>query len=76
MFEVMQNFKNDGKKVVSNKSGIHDGPVIALSEREWSESTIGTSLEEIWNRYGQEIVSGNYHINSSDRKILEQIFQT
>jgi len=75
MFDEMSNFNKDGIIVVSNKCGIHNGPVMALAEREWMETAIATSLKEIWDRYGEEIVNGNYHINSDETKILLQIFQ-
>jgi hypothetical protein len=45
-----------------------------LSECKWSESCILESFDEIWGRYGQEIIDGNYHINPAELKILEKIF--
>ena len=74
MFEEMRAFNNDGIVVVSNKCGIHHGPVMSLSECKWSEITIATSFEEIWNRYGEEIVNGNYHIDGTEHKIVEDIY--
>ncbi len=74
MFDEMRVFNNSGLVVVSNNCEIHRGPVLSLSECEWSENTISTSFNKIWNRYGQEIVTGNYHINPTERKILESIY--
>ncbi len=75
MFNEMRAFNNDGLVVVSVTCGIHNGPVMSLSECTWSESTISTSFQEIWDRYGQEIVNANYHIDSTERKILEDIYR-
>lgn len=75
MFEEMRVYNKAGLVVVSNKCGIHDGPVMSFAEYKWSESTISTSFEEIWNRYGQEIVNGEYHIDADERKILQSIFK-
>ncbi|WP_138993384.1 hypothetical protein [Larkinella sp. C7] len=74
MFDEMRAFNIDGFIVVSNQCDIHNGPVMSLTKQKWSESEIATSFEEIWNRYGDEIIAGNYHISSSERKIVEEIF--
>lgn len=74
MFDEMRVFNNAGLVVESNKCEIHNGPVMSLSECKWSENTISTSFEEIWDRYGQEIVNGDYHINAAEREILENIY--
>ena len=74
MFDEMRAFNIDGQIVVSIYCDIHNGPVMSLTKHKWSESEIATSFEEIWNRYGNEIVAGNYHINASERKIVEEIY--
>jgi hypothetical protein len=74
MFNEMQTFNRNEVIVVSNKCGIHNGPVMSLSTVRWTEVSIATSLEEIWERYGEEIIQGNYHISSAERKIVEEIF--
>lgn len=47
--------------VVNNQCGIHNGPVMSLSLSVWSENSISTSFDEIWTRYGDEIIEGNYN---------------
>lgn len=74
MFDEMRAFNYEGKIVVSNRCGIHNGPVMSLSNRVWSDSAIATSFEEIWGRYCDEIVDGDYHIDLFERKIVEDIF--
>ena len=76
MFDEMRTFNVDGQIVVSNNCHLHTGPVMSLTHEEWNESKIGTSFDEIWSRYGDEIVAGNYHIDSSERTILEEIYST
>ena len=75
MFDEMQAFNENGKVVISNNCGIHHGKVMSLSETKWTENTMAASFEEIWNRYGEEIIIGTYHIDSEERAILEQIFK-
>lgn len=75
MFEEMKYFKSNGKIVTSNKCDIHNGPVMSLCESDWSDNSIFTTFEEIWNRYGNEIINGEYHINEWEQKILEGIFE-
>ncbi len=75
MFEEMKSFNKNGLIVISINCGIHHGPVLALSSAKWREDSIGTSFEKIWERYGEEIVDGNYHIDKIEHSILEQVFQ-
>lgn len=75
MFEEMKSYNKNGLIVISINCNIHHGPVLALSSAKWSEQSIGTSFEKIWDRYGDEIVNGNYHIDSIEEKILENIFK-
>lgn len=74
IFDEMQMYNKNGEVVVSNKCGIHNGPVMSLSTVKWTEGSIATSLVEIWDRYGEEIINGNYHISPVERKIAEDIF--
>jgi hypothetical protein len=74
MYEEMKSFNKAGFVVTSNKCDKVNGPVMDLSECKWSESCILESFDEIWGRYGQEIIDGNYHINPAELKILEKIF--
>lgn len=73
-FEEMNEFNSDGLVVVSNYCGIHKGPVLSLTEGKWTQDKIATTFEEIWNRYGDEIIKGEYQINKVETKILEAIF--
>ena len=75
MFDEMKTFNKNGLIVTSNYCDNHHGPVLALSTIKWSEHSIGTSFEKIWERYGEEIIDGNYHIDNEERLILEKIFQ-
>lgn len=74
MFEEMQNYNQNGYVVISNKCDIHNGPVMSFSSVEWNEKSIGTTFEEIWDRFGTEIIEGNYHINKNELEILNQIY--
>jgi hypothetical protein len=74
IFEEMQDFNSNGNIVVSNKCEIHNGPVMRLSGGQLTENSIATSFEEVWDRYKDDIIKGNYHINAKERAILEKIF--
>lgn len=74
MFNEMQYFNEGGLIVVANNCGIHNGPVMSLAERSWSENSIQTSFEEIWLRYGEEIVFGDYHFSRAELATLNKIF--
>jgi hypothetical protein len=74
MFDEMKSYNKNGLIVISVNCDIHNGPVLALSSAKWSEQSIGTTFEIIWIRYGKEIVNGNYHINPSERRIIEGIY--
>ena len=75
IFEEMRTFNKDGLIVMSNECPSVHGTVLALTTMRWSENSIGTSFEKIWERYGQEIIDGNYHIDKNERAILEKIFE-
>jgi len=49
---------------------------MSLSTIKWSEESIATSIDEIWKRYEEEIIEGNYNISSSERRIVEKIFSS
>lgn len=74
MFNEMQTFNEERTIVVSNKCGIHNGPVMSLADRPWSDNSIETSFEEIWFRYGEEIVAGDYHFSRDELATLKKIF--
>lgn len=73
MFVEMQSYEDDGLIVTSNHCGIHNGPVMKLVEGKLTKTSIGTDFDKIWTRYGEEIIEGNFGINSYDRKILKTI---
>ncbi|WP_420399620.1 hypothetical protein [Flagellimonas sp.] len=75
LFQEMQQYDEDGLIVSSNHCEIHDGPVMQFTEAEWTENSIGTSFETIWNSYGDDIVSGDFGISPYDREILNSIFE-
>ena len=74
MFAEMCGYDTDGHVVTSNLCPKHGGPVVQLAERKWDVDAIGTKFSEIWKRYGDEIVSGNYHISPKEMKILKEIY--
>jgi hypothetical protein len=74
VFDGMKSYNKNGLIVTSNHCEIHNGPVMNLSEGNLSENSIRTEFDEIWARYGDEIIEGNFGISSYDRKILEIIF--
>jgi hypothetical protein len=75
LYDEMKNYKKNNLIVTSNICEIHNGPVMRLTDCKWTESTIGTTFEEIWRRYGSEITEGNYHINNEEIRILNNIFK-
>ncbi|GAA5039411.1 hypothetical protein GCM10011506_38570 [Marivirga lumbricoides] len=74
IFKEMRKYNKDGLIVSSNQCDIHKGPVMRFIEADWTESSIGTSFDKIWNRYSDEIIAGNFGISSYDRQILNTIF--
>lgn len=74
-FEEMKSYNTDGLVVTTNECDIHNGPVMHLTEAEWTKDSIGTSFNIIWKRYGDEIIEGEFGISSYDRKILNTIFE-
>lgn len=73
IFDEMQSYEDDGLIVTSNYCGIHNGPVMKLAEGKLTKNSIGTNFDKLWTRYGEEIIEGNFGINSYDRKILKSI---
>ncbi|HMT55193.1 MAG TPA: hypothetical protein PKD16_19455 [Saprospiraceae bacterium] len=74
MFSEMMIYNNMGLIVTSNHCEIHNGPVMSFIDSKWSETSIGTTFEIIWNRYGTEIIEGDFHINQEENKIVEKLF--
>lgn len=74
MFNEMKVYSEDNLVVTSNICGIHRGSVMCFTDTKWSDKTIGTTFEEIWNRYGEEIINGDYHISKEEREVVERIF--
>ena len=73
LFDEMKAYKGEGLIVVSNQCGIHKGPVFSLKSGEWSKDSIGVSFDEVWERYGEEIIRGEYGITDYDKEILSQV---
>lgn len=71
----MKYFNEGGLVVTSNQCGIHNGPVVSMIKSDWSENQLGTSFEEIWERYGDEIINGDFGINRYDTEVLKEIFK-
>lgn len=76
MFIEMKNFNQNGLIVTSNYCNIHNGPVMRFIDTKWTETSIGTTFDAIWKRYGEEILEGNYHISKNERNIVEELFKT
>ena len=74
MFDEMTSYNDDGFLVTSNPCNIHNGPVLKLAEGKLTKKSIKTSIDEIWERYGNDIIRGDFGINSYDRNILKSIF--
>lgn len=74
IFDEMQFFNENGLIVTSNQCGIHNGPVLSLISSEWSSEKIGVTFEDIWTRYGDEIINGKFGISQHDSEVLEEIF--
>jgi hypothetical protein len=73
IFQEMAEYEEDGLIVSSNYCGIHKGPVLSFREGDLTSESIGTSFKSIWNRYGDEIISGEFGISDYDKKILNEI---
>lgn len=74
IYKEMESYNKDGLIVTSNDCDINSGPVIKLVEAEWTVDSIGTSFDIIWNRYGNEIIEGEFGISPYDQGILNTIF--
>lgn len=72
MFNEMKNFTNGKYIVISNYC--NKDVMMNLSEQIWSENAINPTFEEVWERYGSEIIAGDYHISPEEKEIVEQIF--
>ncbi|MGJ8714782.1 MAG: hypothetical protein ACSHXG_06755 [Maribacter stanieri] len=73
IFQEMTEYNEDGLIVTSNYCGIHRGPVLSFTEGILTDESIGTSFRSIWNRYGYEIISGEFGISDYDKKILNEL---
>lgn len=73
IFQEMIEYNEDGLVVTSNYCGIHKGPVLSFTEGKLTAESIGTSFESIWDRYGDDIISGEFGISDYDKKILNEI---
>lgn len=77
LFNELESYKNSGLVVTSNRCDIHKAPVMQFSEDKgkYTES-IGTSFDELWGCYGNDIIAGNYNISPEDLETLEKLFNT
>lgn len=73
VFQEMIEYNEDGLIVTSNYCNIHKGTVLSFTEGNLTANSIGTSFESIWNRYGDEIISGEFGISDYDKKVLNEI---
>lgn len=73
IFEEMKHYNKDGLIVTSTKCNINNGPVMQFTEADWNEQSIGTSFNDIWERYGDEIIDGDFGISPYDQQILNKI---
>ena len=75
IFEEMQQYNANGLIVTSNQCDINNGPVLRFTEAEWTQDSIGINFDTIWNRYGDEIIIGEFGISAYDKQILNTIFE-
>ncbi len=75
MFDEMRSFENGKFIVISTLCDKHKGDVLNLSEQINVTNAINPTFEEIWERYGSEIIAGDYHISQQEGEIVEQIFR-
>ena len=40
-----------------------------------NENSINVDFDFLWDEYGEDIIAGNFNINDSDRKILNQLYE-
>ncbi len=73
VFQEMIEYNEDGLIVTSNYCGIHKGTVLSFTEGNLTADSIGISFDSIWNRYGYEIISGEFGISDYDKKVLNEI---
>lgn len=74
IFQEMIEYNEYELVVTSNYCGIHKGPVLSFTEDNLTTESIGISFKSIWNRYGDEIISGEFGISDYDKKILNEIY--
>lgn len=73
IFQEMAEYNEDGIIVTSNYCGIHKGPVLSFTEGNLTAESIGTSFNSIWDRYGDEIISGEFGISDYDKEKLNEL---
>jgi hypothetical protein len=73
MFNEMKNFNQFGLIVISINCDLQNGPVMALSDTIWTSNSISIKFDDVWKRYGNEIINGDYHISKNELEILNQI---
>ena len=75
IYDEMTQYDVDGHVVTSNDCGIHNGKVLRLENLDLNDSRIGVKFDELWARYGSDIISGEYHIDAvTERPTLLEIF--
>lgn len=70
IFQEMVEYNKDGIIVTSNYCDIHKGPVLRFTEATLTANAIGTDFEVIWQRYGDQIIAGEFGITDYDKKVL------
>lgn len=73
MFNEMKNFNNGEYIVISNYC--NKDIIMNLSGQILTDNAINPTFEEVWERYGSEIIAGDYHISPKEKEIVEQIFR-
>ena len=73
IFQEMIEYNEDGLVVTSNYCGIHKGPVLSFTESNFTYIWDNIKNFHIWDRYGDEIISGEFGISDYDKKVLNEI---
>ena len=73
IFNEIKSYYDNGLIVQSTLCPNFNGPVFSFADTEWKQNSINITFNELWNRYGFEIIIGNFNITSKDHEIIEKI---
>jgi hypothetical protein len=76
LYEELKVATIDGDAIFSHSCPEVNGPVVYVQKRWKVGCGIPFSFQQIWQRYGDEIVSGDYHISPTAQKQLAPVLLT